>query len=89
MTANILHIEIQPARKLFTPKRWELIETLEALGPLTIYGLAKRLSRHYRNVHEDVTALIDWMVIEKDYAVRMFVPRDEIDFRWPLMRKAA
>lgn len=75
--------------EVFTPKRWELIEALKAVGPLTIYGLAKRLSRHYRNVHKDVTALIDWMVIEKDEDGRVFVPWDEIDVRWPLMRKAA
>jgi predicted transcriptional regulator len=75
--------------EVFTPKRWELVETLKAAGPLTIYGLAKRLSRHYRNVHKDVTALIDWMVIEKDAECRVFVPWDEIAVRWPLMRSAA
>ena len=73
----------------FTPKRWELVESLKAAGPLTIYALAKRLGRHYRNVHKDVTALMQWMVIEKDAAGRIFVPWDEIDVRWPLVREAA
>lgn len=73
----------------FTPKRWELVESLKAAGPLTIYALAKRLGRHYRNVHKDVTALMQWMVIEKDEAGRIFVPWDEIDVRWPLVRQAA
>ena len=73
----------------FTPKRWELVESLKAAGPLTIYALAKRLGRHYRNVHKDVTALMQWMVIEKDGAGRIFVPWNEIDVRWPLVRKAA
>ena len=73
----------------FTPKRWELVESLKAAGPLTIYALAKRLGRHYRNVHKDVTALMQWMVIEKDEAGRIFVPWDEIDVRWPLVREAA
>ena len=72
----------------FTPKRWELVESLKAAGPLTIYALAKRLGRHYRNVHKDVTALMQWMVIEKDEAGRIFVPWDEIDVRWPLVRQA-
>ena len=51
--------------EVFTPKRWELVEFLKASGPLTIYALAKRLERHYRNVHKDVTALMEWTVIAK------------------------
>ena len=73
----------------FTPKCWELVESLKAAGPLTIYALAKRLGRYYRNVHKDVTALMQWLVIEKDEAGRVFVPWDEIDVRWPLLRQAA
>ena len=75
--------------EVFTPKRWELVEFLKAEGPLTIYALAKRLSRHYRNVHKDVTALIEWLVIEKDESGKVFVPWDEIDVRWPLVKHAA
>lgn len=36
---------------VFTSKRWELVEALKSAGPLTIYALAKRLGRDYRNVH--------------------------------------
>ena len=75
--------------EMFTPKRWELVEVLKASGPLTIYALAKRLGRHYRNVHKDVTALMQWTVIEKNAAARVFVPWDEIDVRWPLVKQAA
>lgn len=75
--------------EVFTPKRWELVESLKAAGPMTIYGLAKRLSRHYRNVHKDVTALMEWLVIEKDESGKVFVPWDEIDVRWPLVKQAA
>ncbi|MDP1605269.1 MAG: HTH domain-containing protein [Rhodocyclaceae bacterium] len=74
---------------VFTPKRWELVEFLKASGPLTIYALAKRLNRHYRNVHKDVTTLMAWLAIDKDEAVRVFVPWDEIDIRWPLLKQAA
>jgi len=74
---------------VFTPKRWELVEALKVAGPLTIYALAKRLGRHYRNVHKDVTALSEWLVIEKDAQGRVFVPWDEIDIRWPLVKQAA
>jgi predicted transcriptional regulator len=75
--------------EVFTPKRWELTEALKTAGPLSIYALAKRLGRHYKNVHQDATALLEWMVIEKDDAGRVLVPWDEIAVIWPLTRKAA
>jgi len=62
---------------------------LKSAGPLSIYALAMRLNRHYRNVHKDVTALMEWTVIEKDEHGLVLVPWDEIDVRWPLMRQAA
>jgi predicted transcriptional regulator len=75
--------------EVFTPKRWELVESLKRAGPLTIYALAKRLGRHYSNVHKDVAILVEWLVVEKDEAGRVFVPWDEIDVRWPLLKLAA
>jgi len=72
----------------FTPKRWELISELRGAGPLSIYALAKRLSRHYRNVHKDVSALMEWLVVEKDENGRVFVPWDEIDVLLPLAKAA-
>ena len=74
---------------VFTPKRWELVEALKTAGPLSIYALAKLLGRHYRNVHKDVTALMEWTVIKKDEAGKVYVPWDEIDVRWPLLKQAA
>ena len=74
---------------VFSPKRWELVEALKASGPQSIYALAKRLNRHYRNVHQDVTTLSEWMVIEKDETGKIFVPWDEIDVQWPLQQLAA
>ncbi len=35
----------------YTPKRWELIATLRALGPTTVAELARQLGRNYKNVH--------------------------------------
>jgi len=74
--------------KIFTLKRWELVEILKATGPMTIYALAKQLGRHYRNVHKDVSAMIEWMVIQKDIEGRVYVPWDEIDVRCPLKSAA-
>ena len=74
---------------VFSPKRWELVEALKATGAQSIYALAKRLDRHYRNVHQDVTMLSEWLVIEKDASGKVFVPWDEIDLQFPLQRLAA
>jgi predicted transcriptional regulator len=43
--------------RTLTPARWELLDRLRQLGPASIYQLAKRLERDYKNVHTDVTAL--------------------------------
>jgi len=86
---EISFINMSQFGSVFTPKRWELVEALKTSGPVTIYALAKQLNRHYPNVHKDVTALIEWLVIEKDDENKVFVPWDEIDVRWPLMRQAA
>lgn len=74
--------------EVFTPKRWELVAALKQSGPVSIYALAGSLERHYRNVHKDVTALIEWTVIEKNGDGLIFVPWDEIDVRWPLQAAA-
>ena len=74
---------------VFSPKRWELVEMLKKTGAQSIYALAKRLNRHYRNVHQDVAMLSEWLVIEKDETGKVFVPWDEIDVQWPLQRLAA
>jgi predicted transcriptional regulator len=62
----------------FTPKRWELIAALREAGPLTVAELARRLERDYKNVHTDVTQLIEWMAIERMDDGRVHVPWAEI-----------
>jgi predicted transcriptional regulator len=37
--------------------RWAMLQKLRSEGPLSIYELAKRLERDYKNVHTDVTQL--------------------------------
>jgi predicted transcriptional regulator len=43
--------------KTLSPKRLELLQTLHALGTVSIRKLAKELHRDYSNVHQDVKAL--------------------------------
>jgi predicted transcriptional regulator len=71
-----------------TPQRWLLINALKSIGSTSIYALAKKLERHYKNVHTDVTALLQLGIIEKDAGGKVFVPWDEIDVNMPLARAA-
>jgi predicted transcriptional regulator len=51
--------------KNLTPARWELIKQLKATGPSTIFALAKHLQRDYKNVHTDVSRLVELNLIER------------------------
>ena len=64
--------------KTLSPARWELLREL-AKQPRSIYQLAKRLGRDYKNVHTDVTQLAALGVIERQADGRVAVP-------WELLR---
>jgi predicted transcriptional regulator len=65
--------------RTLTPARWQLLERLRASGALSIYELAKRLERDYKNVHTDVSRLVDIGLIEKE-------PDGRIRVRWDVVR---
>lgn len=46
--------------RVLSPKRWELIERLQAIGPSSIRGLARALQRDVKRVHEDIGVLIEY-----------------------------
>ena len=54
------------------------VDRLRDAGPLSIYQLAKRLGRDYKNVHTDVTALIGLGLIERQGDTRILVPWDVV-----------
>lgn len=86
-TAPYCGIGFENIKDLFatlSPKRLELIEQLKRQGPMTVYALAKRLGRDYKNVHTDVKALEQWSIIERDEQDCVQVPWDEIDLKIPL-----
>jgi predicted transcriptional regulator len=64
--------------RTLTPARWSLLERLKAAGPLSIYELAKRLQRDYKNVHTDVTRLAQLGLIERDAEGAVAVPWDVV-----------
>jgi predicted transcriptional regulator len=74
-------IYFEDARTFFhhiTPRRFDLLEALHRSGPMSINALAKLLKRNYKNVHDDVKALSQIGLIEKNEEGRYTVPWDEV-----------
>ena len=77
---RILSFESLPLLlKALSPARWSLLERLAADGPLSIYELAKRLQRDYKNVHTDVAQLARLGVIQRN-------GRKEVAVAWDAVR---
>ena len=76
-TLQVLSFENLPLlTKTLSPARWELLQKLREAGPVTIYELAKRLQRDYKNVHTDVTQLAALGLIQKGNDNRITAPWD-------------
>jgi predicted transcriptional regulator len=48
-----------------TPARGKLLEAVKRSGPMSINEFARLIERNYKNVHTDVTRLIDLGLIER------------------------
>jgi predicted transcriptional regulator len=64
--------------RTLSPARWSLLERLKAQGPVSIYELAKRLERDYKNVHTDVARLAELGLIERRADGMIAVPWDTV-----------
>ena len=51
--------------RTLSPARWKLMQDLREKGACTIYELAKRMERDYKNVHTDVTQLAALGLVER------------------------
>ena len=69
---------------VITPKRWELIEHLQKIGPSSIRGLARSLERDIKRVHDDVSALSDWGIIEQTDDRKIHIPYEVIHANFDL-----
>ena len=65
--------------KNISPARWELLKRLKKAGPSTIFGLAKLLERDYKNVHTDVSRLLELNLLEKN-------PEGQVSVPWQAVR---
>jgi predicted transcriptional regulator len=61
-----------------TPARWHLLEALKKAGPISINELARLLGRNYKNVHTDVTRLVELGLIQRGSDQRVAVAWDVI-----------
>jgi predicted transcriptional regulator len=59
---------LQEAAAVLTPRRMELLRAIHGEPAASIRAVAQRLGRDYRNVHADVSALIDHSLIDRDDA---------------------
>jgi predicted transcriptional regulator len=64
--------------RVLSPKRWELVERLQALGPTSVRGLARALERDVKRVHDDVRTLMEVGLIARTAEGAFHVPYDVI-----------
>ena len=75
------HFSFQSPAALFralTPKRWELLEKLQATGPTGVRALARLLERDVRRVHDDASALLELGLVAKTADGKLTVPFEKI-----------
>ncbi|MEZ5476285.1 MAG: helix-turn-helix domain-containing protein [Thiolinea sp.] len=75
------HFSFETPGALFsaiTPRRWDVLNYLQGKPAMSIRELAKRLQRDVKNVHTDVTKLLEIGLIEKNEVGRVFSPFAEI-----------
>ena len=78
-TLRVLSMQDLPLLlRTLTPARWQLLDRLRELGPTSIYELARRLKRDYKNVHTDVAKLAQIGLVRKDADGRMSVGWDVV-----------
>jgi predicted transcriptional regulator len=64
--------------RTLTPARWDLLAVLRQVGKTSIRELATTLERDYKNVHTDVSKLIELGLIERTSEGKVMVPWDVI-----------
>jgi predicted transcriptional regulator len=74
--------------RVLTPKRWELVERLQQLGPSSVRGLARALGRDVKRVHEDVGELMVCGIVARRENGQIEVPYALIHAEFDLDRVA-
>ena len=75
---RVLSLEDLPAlTRALSPARWDLLKALRQGGACSVYELARRLGRDYKNVHTDVAALLNAGLVERAEG-KIAVPWDAV-----------
>lgn len=74
--------------KTLTPRRWDLIRTMTASGPMTIREAARRVGRDVKAVHGDIQALLKNGVLEKTDDGRVVFPYDAVHVDFTITKAA-
>ncbi len=70
--------------RVLTPRRWDMVERLQGVGPTSIRGLARVLERDVKRVHEDVVALIEYGLVARLDDGKYLVPYDVVHAEFDL-----
>jgi len=66
VSLSVLSFEDLPLLlRTLTPARWALLRALREKESASIYEMAKRLERDYKNVHTDVSKLAELGLVER------------------------
>ena len=63
-----------------TSEHYRLLETLQRLGTVSIYALARELGRNYSNVHADISALLELKLVART-PEGVYVPWEAVEWR--------
>lgn len=73
--------------KVFTAKRWQLLEALCGAGPVTVREAARRVGRDVKAVHGDLSALLSAGVLSRNESGQIEFPYDAVKVEF-LLRAA-
>ena len=76
--AHLSFPDMDTLLKVLSPKRFALLQTLRQTGPSSIRALAAKAGRDYKAVHNDVSALIENGLIERQAVDRVAVLWDSV-----------
>jgi predicted transcriptional regulator len=85
VSLSVLSFEDLPLLlRTLTPARWILLKSLRDRPAESIYELAKRLERDYKNVHTDVSSLAGLGLVERRADGGVAVAFDIVNARFEL-----
>jgi predicted transcriptional regulator len=64
--------------RVFSGKRWDLLNTMAGAGPMTIREAARRAGRDVKAVHGDIQSLLKAGVLEKTDEGKVVFPFDAV-----------